>query len=313
MSSNRFIRGEGPWPKSNDERSVRVWMESRISNGVEVDERLPVINLCLEWVSEKSRGERLMESYRFPESELDRLAVVASRLEKGEPVQYIAGIAHFDGLDLLVDSRVLIPRPETEELVHALAAKLRIEVGSSNENFKILDIGTGSGCIPISLKNRMPNLQLFASDFSEGAIEVARLNSNKTRCEVEFECSDILKEAPFIGGSQGGTRFDAVISNPPYIPNSEKAQMEDRVVNCEPNSALFVPDNDPLLFYKRIIFLCEDGLLKDGGLLAMECHEDFVSLVVEVFNSSKTDWGEVEVIVDLQGKPRHVIARNKLT
>ena len=297
-------RGTGPWPSSNDERSVRIWLKSRISRGVEGEERDPVVRLCLDFVSKMERGERLMNNYRFPESEIDRLAVMADRMSKGEPVQYIMGTAHFDGHNYNVDSRVLIPRPETEELVFSIVEKLK---DSELKGF-VLDIGTGSGCIALAIKKRLPEWEVFASDFSEGAIEVAKENSELIESEVGFECSDIFQKRPF-----ENRVFDAVVSNPPYIPEHEKNDMEHRVVEYEPISALFVPNNDPLLFYKRIIELCEGGMLKSGGWLALECHMRYVKDVAELFSVLNTNWGYVSVIEDLQGKPRHVLARIDLS
>jgi release factor glutamine methyltransferase len=293
-------RGTGPWPSSNDERAVRIWLKSRISKGIEDEERDPIVRLCLEYVSKMGRGERLMNNYRFQESGIDRLAVMADRLSKGEPVQYVLGSAHFDGHDYNVDSRVLIPRPETEELVLSIVEKLKY---SEKKGF-VLDIGTGSGCIALAIKKRLPEWEVFASDFSEGAIEVAKENSELIESEVGFECSDIFQKRPF-----ENRVFDAVVSNPPYIPEHEKNDMEHRVVEYEPISALFVPNNDPLLFYKRIIELCEGGMLKSGGWLALECHMRYVKDVAELFRVLNTNWGHVSVIEDLQGKPRHVLAR----
>ena len=177
-------RGTGPWPSSNDEQAVSLWLKSRISVGVEDEERAPVVRLCLEYVSKMERGERLMNNYRFPESEIDRLAVMADRLSKGEPVQYIMGTAHFDGHNYNVDSRVLIPRPETEELVFSIVEKLK---DSEIKGF-VLDIGTGSGCIALAIKKRLPEWGVFASDFSEEAIEVAKelLNGRQNKDTIKF-------------------------------------------------------------------------------------------------------------------------------
>ena len=293
-------RGTGPWPSSNDEQAVSLWLKSRISVGVEDEERAPVVRLCLEYVSKMERGERLMNNYRFPESEIDRLAVMADRLSKGEPVQYIMGTTHFDGHNYNVDSRVLIPRSETEELVFSIVEKLK---DSEIKGF-VLDIGTGSGCIALAIKKRLPEWGVFASDSSEGAIEVAKGNSEMIESEVDFECSDIFQKRPF-----ENRVFDAVVSNPPYIPEHEKNDMKNRVVEYEPTSALFVPNNDPLLFYKRIIELCEGGMLKSGGWLALECHMRYANDVANLFSVLNANWGYVSVIEDLQGKPRHVLAR----
>ena len=304
ISSKGSSRGAGPWPGSNDERSVRVWFKTRIANGVEEEERNPVVGLCLEVVSRMGKGERLMNNYRFPESQIDQLAVMADRVAKGEPVQYVIGTAHFDGSDFKVDASVLIPRPETEELVFSLVEKLK----TFEANGCVLDLGTGSGCIALAIKKRLPEWKVFASDFSQGAIDVAQENAKSIDAEVNFECSDVLQKRPF-----GPTCFDAVVSNPPYIPEQEKMNMEHRVADCEPMSALFVPNNAPLLFYKRIIALCEGGMLNPGGWLAFECHTSFATDVMDLFRGSNTRWDQISLIKDLQGKPRHVFARIDLT
>ena len=297
-------RGTGPWPGSNDEQSVRVWFKSRISNGVEEEERNPVVGLCLEHVSSMGKGERLMNNYRFPESEIDKLAVMADRISKGDPVQYVIGTAHFDGHDYRVDARVLIPRPETEELVFSLVEKLN----AFDAKGSVLDLGTGSGCIALAIKKRLPEWKVFASDFSQGAIDVAKENAKSIEAEVNFECSDVLQMRPFEPKS-----FDAVVSNPPYIPEQEKMKMEHRVADCEPLSALFVPNHDPLVFYTRMIALCEGGMLNPGGWLAFECHTRFAAKVADLFRASNTRWSQISLMDDLQGKPRHVFARIDLT
>jgi release factor glutamine methyltransferase len=199
---------------------------------------------------------------------------------------------------------VLIPRPETEELVFSLVSKLK----DFEKKGKVLDIGTGSGCIALAIKKRLPDWGVFASDFSEGAIEVAKGNSKLIEAKVDFECSDIFQKRPF-----EDKVFDAVVSNPPYIPEREKNNLEYRVVECEPSSALFVPNDNPLLFYKQLIELCEGGMLKPGGWLALECHMRYVKDVAKLFCVLNTNWGHVSVIDDLQGKPRHVFARIDLS
>ena len=308
VESNRVERASGPWPSANDERSVRSWLVDRISVGVEDGERAPVVGLCLDFVSGRSRGERLMDGFKFSESLIDRLALLGDGLAMGRPVQYLIGTGHFDGHDFDVDERVLIPRPETEELVRGVVDV----VSSSGIDFKgsILDIGTGSGCVAISLKARMKGASVFATDIENAAIELARYNAEKLGFDVEFECSDIMTEVPL-----GGRVFDVVVSNPPYIPESESKEMTGRVVGHEPSTALFVPENDPLKFYDKIIELCEEGILKPEGVLAMECHEDFALQVKKRLEGMKGSegvgevWAEVNVIVDLQGKNRHLIAR----
>ena len=298
----RVERGKGPWPKSNDEVSVKLWFISRLESGVEIDEREPISRLCLENVSGKSKGERLMDDYKYPESVLEKLSIIAGKLSGYEPIQYILGSTFFDGLEVKVDSRVLIPRPETEELVMHVATILK-----SDFTGHLLDIGTGSGCIAIALKHRFKGSRVYATDVSEGAIEVALINAEDNDCKVSFVCSNVLNERPY-----NDMIFDAVVSNPPYIPFNEAKSLSDRVHLKEPSVALFVDDSDPLIFYKRIIYLCEWGMLMDGGLLAMECHTDYVSSVERLLNESER-WVMVDVVNDLQDLPRHVIARLELS
>ena len=146
--ANRVARGKGPWPIANDEISIRDWLVQRMNSGVEKGEVLPVAGMCLDFVSLKSRGERMMEGFRYSESLIDRLALIGEDLAAGKPVQYVLKSAHFDGLDLFVDVNVLIPRPETEEIVFAIVERLW-----KGFNGRVLDIGTGSGCVALSLKN----------------------------------------------------------------------------------------------------------------------------------------------------------------
>jgi release factor glutamine methyltransferase len=295
--SNLVERGGGPWPIANDETSIRDWLVQRINSDVEKSEVLSVVGICLDFVSQKGRGERMIEGFKYSESLIDRLALIGDGLAEGSPVQYLLKSAHFDGLDLFVDLHVLIPRPETEELVFSIVERL-----GEGFNGRVLDIGTGSGCIALSLKNRMLKAEVFATDFSEPALKVASKNAESYNLKVAFECSDILSEAPFIGQT-----FDAVISNPPYIPFIEKKSMSSTVVDHEPSMALFVPDSEPLRFYQAIINHCKSELLLPGGLMAVECHENFTEDVKDLIVSGM-GFSTVEILLDMQGKNRHVIA-----
>ena len=178
------------------------------------------------------------------------------RLKKQEPIQYILGYCDFCGLRFKVTLATLIPRPETSELVEWIASEAR-----GNES--ILDIGTGSGCIAVSLAHRVPRSKVTAWDISNEALAVAAENSKANGCNVTFEHVDILAYQPT------GEQFDIIVSNPPYIKEVEKADMHANVLDWEPHTALFVPDNDPLLFYRTI---AKKGLLllKPGGRLYFE-------------------------------------------
>ena len=225
-------------------------------------------------------------------SEQESLLVSAlERLSKGEPLQYVIGFTPFCGLTFKVDCRVLIPRPETAELVEWVAQ----DAGAKGA---LLDIGTGSGCIAISLAHRLPGWKVEGWDISEGALEVARENSRLNGTEAEFRKVDILN------ASESGM-FDVIVSNPPYVLESEKAQMENTVLDYEPHTALFVSDNDPLLFYRAI---AEFGhrALNPGGRLYFEINP----LKVEELKEMLTNAGyhDIEVRRDIFGKLRMIKA-----
>ena len=194
-----------------------------------------------------------------------------TRLQKQEPIQYILGYSDFCGLKFKVTPATLIPRPETSELVEWI-------VSEANSNESILDIGTGSGCIAISLAHKLPQSKVTAWDISPDALAVATENSKANGCAVEFEEIDILAYKPT------GELFDIIVSNPPYIKENEKAEMHSNVLDWEPHTALFVPDNDPLLFYRTI---AEKGLvlLKPGGKLYFEINRAHGKETVEMLKS----------------------------
>ena len=185
----------------------------------------------------------------------DVLNEMIARLQKNEPIQYIIGIETFGGLTFEVDENVLIPRPETWEMVQWIVADCQ-----SNPACRILDIGTGSGCIAISLAKHISQAEVEAWDVSEGALQVAKKNGEKNGVDVCFRQQDVLKTIA------GSTRYDVIVSNPPYIAEKEKKVMDANVLDWEPSLALFVPDEDPLLFYRKIAQLGLEMLAEDGAL-----------------------------------------------
>lgn len=191
------------------------------------------------------------------QSDLLLLYDCCKALKAHKPLQYILNEVEFFGGTFAVNSSVLIPRPETEELVEIISKDLR-----AAKNIRLLDIGTGSGCIAISLKKALPDCTVFAVDVSEEALEVARKNADANQAEVAFVKLDILNE----NESSRLQAFDVIVSNPPYIAKSEAAGMHVRVKDYEPHLALFVEDDDPLIFYKCIINLCKKHLQKNGHL-----------------------------------------------
>lgn len=179
---------------------------------------------------------------------------IVARLSKHEPIQYIIGECEFFGLPFVVDKNVLIPRPETEELVELIINE------NKTDNLRILDIGTGSGAIAIALKKHLRNSYLEAWDFSDEVFSVSKNNAEKNNTDITFRKVNILEEYPT------NHKFDIIVSNPPYILESEKEDMNQNVLDFEPHSALFVPDSAPLLFYERIADIAKELLTSNGKL-----------------------------------------------
>lgn len=211
------------------------------------------------------------------------------------PVQYVVGTAYFCGMKFDVSPGVLIPRPETEELVELIVHQL-----STEKEYHILDIGTGSGAIAVSLSKLLPKSLITAIDVSDQALKVAEFNARKHNTEVRFVKEDILNSSSDIVGE-----FDIIVSNPPYVKESEATQMSANVLNYEPHLALFVKDDDPLIFYRAIISFSQQHLSKDG-MLWFEINE------AEGHNISKllqiAGYTEVSVLEDFNSKPRFVRA-----
>ena len=227
------------------------------------------------------------------------LQEIITRLLNFEPVQYIFGHTLWSGLDLLVTPATLIPRPETAELVERINEKM-----VNDKMIKCLDIGTGSGCIAIALKKHHPEWQITAIDISPEAIEVARENAIRNNVEVNFQIADIFDLQSPISNLQ----FDIVVSNPPYIRESEKSSMKSNVLDHEPASALFVPDSDPLRFYRRIAELfAQRPMTNDKRLnLFFEINEN---LSVETENLLRSlGYSDIQTFTDIYSKPRFIHA-----
>ena len=226
-------------------------------------------------------------------NEEEKVKSILQRLKKYEPIQYIEGKKYFSGREFFVRQGVLIPRPETEELVE-LAAQ------ACKPNAKILDIGTGSGCIAISLSKKLPEAEVHAWDISEVALEVAKQNNEQLSASVHFEQHDILTYQ-----ATGEEAFDLIISNPPYIAESEKAEMEPNVLAWEPSIALFVPDNDPLLFYRRIGELAL-RMLTPNGKLFFEINRVYGDATKQLLCNQ--GYKNIHIQKDLSGNDRFVYA-----
>lgn len=223
----------------------------------------------------------------------ERLQKISERINQHEPIQYILGKASFYGRIFSISPEVLIPRPETEELV-ALVKEHALKMDS--HRIHILDVGTGSGCIAITLGLELTNAIVRAIDISKPALEVASDNAKKLGANVDFRFHDILNQSITFSP-------DIIVSNPPYIPLGERVQMPRNVTAFEPEVALFVPDEDPLIFYRTLATTALQSLRK-GGLLATEIHEAFGNDVKKLFLSC--GFANVEVVRDIFGKERIV-------
>lgn len=213
------------------------------------------------------------------------------QLVNGTPYQHVVGFTIFYGRKFLTNKHALIPRPETEELVDWIVKDNEMSAPM------ILDIGTGTGCIPISLKGEIPEASCTGVDVSEEALKVAKNNASKNEMVVDFSFLDILKE------DLSEKEFDIIVSNPPYIPNADRALMHKNVLDYEPDIALFVDDRTPLVFYQAI---AEKAIisLKKGGKLYFEIHENFGAEVCQLL--SALGYSDIELRKDLQGKDRMV-------
>jgi release factor glutamine methyltransferase len=256
-------------------------------------------------------------SYRYPTSEADAMFRILVEefpkekdliefvednlgdLQRGRPFQYVLGKAYFYGINLSVSESVLIPRPETEELVH------RIIKDWSREAPRIIDIGTGSGCIALALKKNLPHATVYAVDVSPDALAVARQNASDLDLHVEFMLADILEWDVVMDSS---LKFDVGVSNPPYITPKEREDMEEHVLFYEPDIALFAPEESPLLFYQHIADFALKHL-NDHGKLYFEINRYFGSEVVDLLR--KKGFKNVQLIQDMQGADRMVEVSKK--
>ena len=254
--------------------------------------------LVVRSVTGRSPAELLRDAQEpFPKELLPKVNNILRDLKERKPVQYLLGETEFYGCRIMVTPAVLIPRPETEELVHRI---LQL-AGDEYEGTRILDIGTGSGCIAVALAKNLPDAEVYACDVSGESLTVAAKNAEKNKVNVHFFEMDILHPDK---GRKG--MFTCIISNPPYIPESEKDSMQPEVIKYEPATALFVPDEDPLLYYRAILTYARDHLTQEG-LLMVEVHEKKARDVARMFR----EYGmkHVKVIYDLNGKERFVEGR----
>jgi release factor glutamine methyltransferase len=274
------------------------------------NEAVIMADMLLEHFTSFSKGDRLMnkEAVLTQEQEV-AIHKGVERLLKHEPIQYIMNKCWFYGMELFVDPSVLIPRPETEELVAWIINDVRsagynvFSRGTADTDetdlLKILDVGTGSGCIALALKKAMPQAEVWGCDLSEEALNVARRNGSALDIRVDFQGLNFLdqlqqKQLPTV---------NILVSNPPYIPIRDKDLMNKNVVEHEPHTALFVPNEDPLIFYRALAKFASSRLHENGSIY-MEIHEDLGNDVVRLF--SDEGYNKIELRKDMQQKNRMV-------
>ncbi|MEO7292189.1 MAG: peptide chain release factor N(5)-glutamine methyltransferase, partial [Ginsengibacter sp.] len=250
-----------------------------------------ITDWVFETVANNKRLDRVTDKQKqLSDSAVQQLNIVLQRLLAHEPVQYILGEAWFYKMKFFVNKYVLVPRPETEELVEWVVEDVRhtmYDVRSEKSiNIKhptsdivhILDIGTGSGCIAVALKKELQNAEVFAVDVSEDALQVAKKNALDQNAVINFIQFDFLNEDVWLTLPT----FDVIVSNPPYIPEDEKTKLAKNIVDNEPHLALFVPNDDPLIFYKKIAAFSVDHL-NERGKVFVEVHEDYSAEVKQIF------------------------------
>ncbi|MBL7738090.1 MAG: peptide chain release factor N(5)-glutamine methyltransferase [Chitinophagaceae bacterium] len=275
--------------------SIRVTNE--LKSIYEEGEASAISDWIIEYLTGIKRTDRSFHREKSLSHEQEaRLEEITQRLMTHEPIQYVLNEAWFCGLKFYVDKNVLIPRPETEELVEWVIANCKFPV----DKLSILDIGSGSGCIPIALKRKLRKAEVQSCDVSPAALDVAKENAAALGVDVHFFLLD------FLNAGQRNTlpSFDIIISNPPYVPEKDKAQMQHNVLNFEPHTALFVPDNDALIFYKAIAEFGKTHL-RENGTIYMEIHEGAGETVSGLFISNGY---RVELKKDMQGKERMIRA-----
>ena len=280
---------------------ARKEVNNSIATIYEKSEADNITEIVMEHITRWSRPERILNKeipLSFTQKKL--LSQIILRLEQHEPIQYLINEAWFAGMIFYVDKNVLIPRPETEELLDWIVKDVRSDTSNIK---KMLDVGTGSGCIAIALKNKIPNAEIWGCDVSVEALNVARMNADALNATIDFVPLDFLdpdqrKQLPHV---------DIIVSNPPYVPQSDKNEMKKNVLEFEPATALFVPDNDSLVFYNAIADFGKEKLNGNGNIY-VEIHENLGEQVKNLFKLKGYSFAELRK--DMQGKDRMVKAIN---
>ena len=280
-------------------KNITTHIQETLSTLYPPEEIRYIVRLIFSHVCGLSYNQQILcKDKQISEKEKGEILAIVNRLKNMEPLQYILGETEFYSLTLKVNPSVLIPRPETEELVDMI-----IKHSKPFRKLKILDIGTGSGCIPIAIAKHIPDTSVTAIDISDSALQTAKENASLNNVEIRFIQADILnisKASEIIPGN-----FDIIVSNPPYVTEKEKGAMCENVMAYEPHCALFVPNEDPIMFYKAI---ADFSLLKlaTGGTIYFEINANYSIAVSEMLR--KKGFANIKIISDLSGKNRFISA-----
>jgi release factor glutamine methyltransferase len=279
-------------------QEIKIFLKQKLASKIDAVELSSLMGMLIEAVTGWNRMQQIVNvNTELSKEQQAQIEQYAEQLLSGKPIQYILGKAWFMGNELMVNEHVLIPRPETEELVEWIISYASI----MNKPLSIIDIGTGSGCIPIALKLALPLFSLTGLDISKEALAVAEINANNVKASIEWIEQDILNTAAL------DNTYDIIVSNPPYIPIREKANMQEQVVGFEPSIALFVSNEDPLIFYKAIAKMAKQNLSTNGQLF-FEIHYDQGKAILALLDELNF---HAELRQDSYGKNRMIRASLK--
>ena len=279
-------------------QEIKIFLKQKLASKIDAVELSSLMGMLIEAVTGWNRMQQIVNvNTELSKEQQAQIELYAEQLLSGKPIQYILGKAWFMGNELMVNEHVLIPRPETEELVEWIISYASI----MNKPLSIIDIGTGSGCIPIALKLALPLFSLTGLDISKEALTVAEINANNLKASIEWIKQDILNTAAL------DNTYDIIVSNPPYIPIREKANMQEQVVGFEPSIALFVSNEDPLIFYKAIAKMAKQNLSTNGQLF-FEIHYDQGKAILALLDELNF---HAELRQDSYGKNRMIRASLK--
>lgn len=277
-------------------RALHTWFLNELLPFYEAHEASVITGMVFENILKAGKSQLIKEpGLEVDKGRIENLQQALEQLKTHMPVQYVTGTAWFHKLEFQVTPDVLIPRPETEELVQEAVIFMQ-----TTKKLQVLDIGTGSGCMPISIKTKIPDSVMTGIDISSAALAVAKKNALTHDTAISWQQLDFLAETEWVNLKV----YDVIISNPPYIPENEKERLDKNVTAFEPGQALFVPDNDPLVFYKKIAEFGQSHLA-EGGKIFMETHEDYARDVAAHFTR---EGYEAMIKKDLYEKERMVIA-----